>query len=950
MTRLFLSVAGPDRDRVRELVAALRRRRVDVFTDETGIAVGQGVTPAIQEALSGATALVAYYSRAFTSRPACQLELIAAYLAGQREGDPARRVIVVNPHLETDHLHPAALSDAAFVADLPGTDVDVVARRIVERATRLDGTIGDTGPVRYGCRPQWYGRGVAGTPEFVGRYPLLWRLHTALSATDFAMTQEPTHGPVAVLSGVPGAGKTTAVAEYAWLFGDAYPGGVHWISLARLGDVHEVHADEVRAAAGRLGLDVTRLDDVAVRGAVVDEIRSRGPALWVTDDVPDGVSAEDLRKLVLEGASCVRTVLVSRHAVDGVGTQITLGALTADEGRAVLGLFRPVPGGGSAAARLERAACDEIVERVGGHPLALRVLGALLTGTEPLLSYRELAERLPRDVGALDAATGRIAASVVDLGPVERLVLEVAAVCAPTAVPVRVLARAVAALGHRHADDTSHALRELARRELAKVDGAGAWRVHPLVTAGVSPGEHTAAAAAAAVVAEVTSTPDAHERNRPLTPHATALAGLPDGVVPGAEVESLWRFLAAWYTAEGAAVGAAEAWRQVCRRSADAPADVVATARALHTAGRYGDAVSLAERVQSAAGADEAQRFRAAVIQAESLDSLGVPEAAEPVWRRLSSGSPEAFSAPANLPPPEAARLRLAHVRHLRMRGPMREAVAEARRLVADARLGADSEAAEEQQIARIELARLQLYTDAQGEARRTARDVVDHYERLGTPRHVRAMEAREVLAEARVTLHLTELHPDPADWSRAERELAEIVEENTAAYGVANPITLTTRVLHGYAMVSCGRPWAVRPELTATRAEVGRRLGTRHPLWLRATFYLGQAAAQRQELEVAVDLYRTAYDGQVTVLGPVHPDTLHSQYALGVGLVMTGRRSEGVAHLNAVSRNAPRSVGRITDLNAQAKIAQLMTLLPGSLWRWVAGATALKQDRPPPV
>ncbi|GAA0713791.1 toll/interleukin-1 receptor domain-containing protein [Dactylosporangium roseum] len=111
---VFPSLAGPDRDAVRRLYAALTSVGLTVFIDEREIREYHGITAEIEQAPHHSKALVAYYSRHFTSRTACQYELTAAFLAGQRDGDPTKRVLVFNPHEETDHLLPAELAEDKF--------------------------------------------------------------------------------------------------------------------------------------------------------------------------------------------------------------------------------------------------------------------------------------------------------------------------------------------------------------------------------------------------------------------------------------------------------------------------------------------------------------------------------------------------------------------------------------------------------------------------------------------------------------------------------------------------------------------------------------------------------------------------------------------------------------------------------------------------------------------
>ncbi|GAA0713786.1 ATP-binding protein [Dactylosporangium roseum] len=110
-------------------------------------------------------------------------------------------------------------------------------------------------------RPRWYGRR-EGSYEFVGRYRELWLLHSALHRQRFGLTQYASSGPLAILVGIPGIGKSELAAAYAWQFGAAHLGGVHWISLA--GSPAESTAvsarfiDALRSLLAQVGLDVGR--------------------------------------------------------------------------------------------------------------------------------------------------------------------------------------------------------------------------------------------------------------------------------------------------------------------------------------------------------------------------------------------------------------------------------------------------------------------------------------------------------------------------------------------------------------------------------------------------------------------------------------------------------------------------------------------------------------------
>ncbi|MFD6608672.1 toll/interleukin-1 receptor domain-containing protein [Micromonospora chalcea] len=157
---VFLSFAGPDRRSAQRLAEALGRR-VDVWLDEK-LPVGRGITAEIEEHLNRSKIMVILYSAAYPSRSACQFELTAAFLAGAREGDPLRRILVVNPEAYEHHLQPVQLADVKF-ARWPqpsnARDMAALVKAVAAKAASVEGTFGDIG---FTARPTWYPYGVAG--------------------------------------------------------------------------------------------------------------------------------------------------------------------------------------------------------------------------------------------------------------------------------------------------------------------------------------------------------------------------------------------------------------------------------------------------------------------------------------------------------------------------------------------------------------------------------------------------------------------------------------------------------------------------------------------------------------------------------------------------------------------------------------------------------------------
>jgi tetratricopeptide (TPR) repeat protein len=276
------------------------------------------------------------------------------------------------------------------------------------------------------------------------------------------------------------------------------------------------------------------------------------------------------------------------------------------------------------------------------------------------------------------------------------------------------------------------------------------------------------------------------------------------------------------------------------------------------------------------------------------------------------------------------ARTRVARIRDLTQRGRFVEAQTLIDELFRQPHQGVE----DEYQAALIELARIQYTTDQQRFGSATAEAVVRHYEGRGLGDHQNALLARIVLAEADVTLHLTELRADPARWPRALKAMKALRDRFRDTHGLIHTLTVAAWVSYGYALVSSGESATAQDELTKAAECAAERFGVGHPLYLRAMFLLGQAYAQLDHYPAARARYQTAFTGQHRVLGPVHPDTLHSQFQLGVALKMLGESRRARDMFRAVRAAAPRSVGTATDLNGMAWFAGVLVYLPRWLWR----------------
>src|SRR6202035_2726303 len=106
---VFLSHAWTDGDHPRKIAEALKESGLRVWFDASEINDFASITRAVSEGLARSKALLAYYSKTYPLRRACQWELTTAFLAAQTEGDPRRRVLVINPDEKAEHIHPIEL-------------------------------------------------------------------------------------------------------------------------------------------------------------------------------------------------------------------------------------------------------------------------------------------------------------------------------------------------------------------------------------------------------------------------------------------------------------------------------------------------------------------------------------------------------------------------------------------------------------------------------------------------------------------------------------------------------------------------------------------------------------------------------------------------------------------------------------------------------------------------
>jgi hypothetical protein len=187
------------------------------------------------------------------ARTTVVLEATAAFLAGERAGDPLRPIMVISPEAYEHHLRPVQWADTTFVRyPMPGDDraMTALAEAVAAAAKSVNGTFGD---IRFTERPLWYPDAAGGMPTFVGRYREQWELYSALHRVDFPLVTAVTDGPVVALTGLAGRGKSMLAAAYGWHFGAAFPGDVFRTDLsgATADDALARYGDEVRKSPYR---------------------------------------------------------------------------------------------------------------------------------------------------------------------------------------------------------------------------------------------------------------------------------------------------------------------------------------------------------------------------------------------------------------------------------------------------------------------------------------------------------------------------------------------------------------------------------------------------------------------------------------------------------------------------------------------------------------------------
>ncbi|QXV61775.1 BTAD domain-containing putative transcriptional regulator [Amycolatopsis sp. TNS106] len=285
--------------------------------------------------------------------------------------------------------------------------------------------------------------------------------------------------PVAVITGEPGAGKSTLAVTTAHRLRRSFPDGQLFVPLAGASAPREL-ADVLGDLLRALGVTGPAIpDDVEARAAVYRGRLADRRVLVVLDDA---ASPEQVRAL-LPGTPGSAVLITSRQRLSGLAgaDRLPLAPLTGAEAMALLARLA-----GPGRVGAERADAERIAKACGNLPLALRIAGSRLA-MRPGLPLGKLAGKLEDEVSRLDElqvsdlqVRGSIALSYQALSPAARRAFRLIGRCRTLDLPAWAVSTLIDDDG---ADEAIDELVEASLLEATGLDPTGEqrFRVHDLV-------------------------------------------------------------------------------------------------------------------------------------------------------------------------------------------------------------------------------------------------------------------------------------------------------------------------------------------------------------------------------------------------------------------------------------------------------------------------------------